>query len=197
MNQEIKLGEADYFILRAKEECEVRENFIYNLSAFLTAARSVLQYTLEEVDLGKNPLAKPGAKAWYDGFMSGNAILKFFKDKRDLNIHVGPVEVRMDVDIMVTHTIFASESVTVKISRPDGSEEIIPSPADSKEEPKGPSSSVESKSTYGFKDWEDYCRSNNIKEYTGNEEVITLCEKYIQELYRLIEEGTRNGFIKS
>lgn len=65
MFEQEKLKEAKYFYSRMKEERgqEDRESFKYNLSAFLSVARSVLQYALKEVDPGENPQAVPGAKA--------------------------------------------------------------------------------------------------------------------------------------
>jgi len=58
MSIENKLEEAKYFFLRMKEELCNRQSFVFNLSAFLSASRSVLQYLYNDVDLAKNPKAQ-------------------------------------------------------------------------------------------------------------------------------------------
>src|SRR5436309_11754921 len=60
-------------------------SFTRELSAFMSAARSVLRYALEEAKL------KPGGQHWYDQAMAG-PLLSFFKDKRDISIHKRPVD---------------------------------------------------------------------------------------------------------
>lgn len=47
-NERSKLAEARYFYSRMRKEVDDREAFTCNLSAFLAAARSVLQYALKE-----------------------------------------------------------------------------------------------------------------------------------------------------
>lgn len=91
MNEFEKIREAEYFLGRMTAEREVRDAFRFNPSAFLSAARSVLQYALEEAR------RKPGGQAWYDGHMAASPILTFFKDRRDVNIHVEPVALRADI----------------------------------------------------------------------------------------------------
>jgi hypothetical protein len=58
--------------------------FARELSAFLAASRSVLQYALKEAK------AKPGGQQWYDQTMV-NPLFTFFKDLRDDSIHEVPV----------------------------------------------------------------------------------------------------------
>src|ERR1051325_3352821 len=88
MNELKKLQEARYFYTKMIDEQQNKDKFLYNLSAFLSAARSVLQYAKEEV---KN---KPSGQNWYDNLMNSSRILKFFKDKRDLNIHEKPIHTK-------------------------------------------------------------------------------------------------------
>lgn len=91
-----KLAEAKYFYDRMVEVQKIviqhnREYFTYNFSAFLTAARSVLQYMNEEIEQLKDPGAKQEAKKWYEGRIAASPKLRFFRDKRDINIHVSPI----------------------------------------------------------------------------------------------------------
>ena len=48
MYEQEKLGEANYFYSRMLSEAVDRDAFIFNLSAFLSSARSVLQYAFKE-----------------------------------------------------------------------------------------------------------------------------------------------------
>jgi ABC-type transport system substrate-binding protein len=57
MNESQKIREAEYFLAQMDRERENAENFGHNLSAFLSSARSVLQYALEEAK------PKPGGLA--------------------------------------------------------------------------------------------------------------------------------------
>lgn len=88
MNEIKKLEEAKYFFTQMMDYQQNRDIFIYNLSAFLSAARSVLQYAKEEAK------SKPGGQAWYDNLMKSSPELKFFKDKRDLNVHDKPIHTK-------------------------------------------------------------------------------------------------------
>jgi hypothetical protein len=83
------------------------EAFQYELSAFLSAARSVLQYALEEAK------QKPNGQRWYEAQVSGNAVLKFFKDKRDLNIHAESVRPSRHIAVAITEHITFSESIRI------------------------------------------------------------------------------------
>ena len=73
MNELEKIREAEYFLGRMTEEREIRDAFRFNLSAFLSASRSVLQYALEAAR------QQPGGQAWYDAHMAASKILTFFK----------------------------------------------------------------------------------------------------------------------
>ena len=84
MHEQHKLDEAQYFLDRLGQLPEP-DSFRYELSAFLSAARSALQYALEEAK------TKPGGQAWYDAQVSGKTLVKFFRDKRDISIHRQPV----------------------------------------------------------------------------------------------------------
>jgi hypothetical protein len=81
MNETKKLQEAKYFLTKMEETREDPNSFVYNLSAFLSAARSVLQYVFNETRKTAN------GNQWYQSFVKSSNTLKFFKDKRDVNIH--------------------------------------------------------------------------------------------------------------
>lgn len=107
MNEDRKLAEAQYFYSHMLKEEENREHFIFNLSAFLSAARSVLQYALEEVK------TKPGGQRWYDGHISNSAVLRFFKTTRDYNIHERPIKPRQHTTINLKDAIHITTSISI------------------------------------------------------------------------------------
>ncbi len=195
MSKRTKIKEAEHFLSQMKTEQHNRENFEFSLSAFLSAARSVLQYAYEEVKKARTREMK-----WYENSVSGSQIIGFLKDKRDNNIHIEPVKPRADFLIKVTEPISVSISGSdVSLEHRDKNGKLIlqssskePKP---KPKPKKPTGSAESKSTFRFNDWMKYCQSNNLKDFTENEDVLTLCERYIQELEKVVKDGVSKGYI--
>ena len=177
MSKKAKIKEAEYFFSRMKEEQENKAHFNFNLSAFLTATRSVLQYAEKEAK------AKKGGQQWYGIHMKKSRVLKYFRCKRNFNIHTAPIDPRTD------HTIKIEEPVYVKDLKPRvtlGEGEKTKSKDSSempKPEPKKTKSTLESGSVHRFKDW------------PGNGDIIPLCEIYIQELKKVVQDGIRKGFI--
>ncbi len=84
MHERSKLGEVRHFLDGMHAERGNLSAFTRELSAFMAAARSVLQYALNEAQ------PKPGRQQWYDQAMA-NPLLAFFRDKRDISIHEKPV----------------------------------------------------------------------------------------------------------
>jgi hypothetical protein len=84
MHELSKLGEARHFLARMNGESGNLHAFTRELSAFMAAARSVLQYALEEAKL------KHGGQRWYDALVA-DPLIQLFKDKRDISIHQMPV----------------------------------------------------------------------------------------------------------
>ena len=84
MHERHKLDEASYFIERMRAEHDNRTAFRFELSAFLGASRSVLQYALREAS------TKPEGRKWYDQALTRDPIFAFFKELRDDNIHTQP-----------------------------------------------------------------------------------------------------------
>lgn len=74
MNERFKLGEAKYFLARMEESLHDREAFLYNLSAFRTAALSVTQCAWEES-------RSKGRQQWYDETVVGNDVLSYSQTK--------------------------------------------------------------------------------------------------------------------
>jgi hypothetical protein len=85
MHERSKLKEARDFLGRMDDERGNLPAFTRELSGFMTAARSVLQYACKEAK------QKPGGQHWYDQAVAKDPLFGFFKDQRDTNIHVEPV----------------------------------------------------------------------------------------------------------
>ena len=179
MNEQKKLDEARYFYSQMLAEYEDRQKFTFNLSAFLSSARSVLQYGLEEAK------TVVGGQQWYDTYIAANSILAFFKSKRDINVHDEPIRPVKHVDIVMTETIGLSDSVHVIRSDASGNE--LPEPPTEKSAPPAtkrkvappPSATIK----YRFDDW------------TGPEDIIELSSIYIDALQSFIEVGIKFGFL--
>ena len=163
-----------------EESVEDRDAFRFHLSAFLSAAQSVLQYALTESE-GKGNLK------WYEKSVAQinktqNNVLKDFKEKRDANIHKGkPVDPARDVTISLSEGVMALAAVgeaffndkPVEMSRPE--EEPPP--------PKHPERKHEITVRYRFDDW------------SGPEDVIGLSPRDIEELESFVQSGIEQGYI--
>lgn len=175
MHEKQKINEARYFLNRLASVDLDRDSFIFELSAFLTAARSALQYALLEAK------SKQGGQSWYEDAMKKSKILSFFKDARDLNVHEKPTEVRAHVTIAITDTVHVTDSVELIVRDAQG--KLI---SQVKTEPLPPPESTSHSETsvrHFFTDW------------LGNEDVQALCTAYMHELDALVPDGIRKGFI--
>jgi hypothetical protein len=176
MNELEKIREAEYFLGRMTAKREIREAFRFNLSAFLSASRSVLQYALEAAR------QQPGGQAWYDGHMATSKIVMFFRDKRDVNIHVEPVALRADIGVQAIERIGLTESVTIEIfedGRLVGRHESTPAPL----EPAPADEPAAISTVYKFGDW------------VGVEDVFQLSRQYLNELKAMVVDGQRRGYL--
>jgi len=177
MHESKKLRETKYFYSKMIEEQGHRENFTHNLSAFLSSARSVLQYALNEAK------TKPGGQQWYDNRISASPVLKFFKDKRDVNIHTEPIQPQAHYKLELTETIHLSESVSITITDKDGNIKKQYSSSEPEPMPKEPETPAVMEIKYKFNDW------------VGSEDVFALCQMYVQELENIVKDGVNKGFI--
>jgi len=174
MNEQSKLNEAKYFYSRMLSEAGNRTNFGYNLSAFLSAARSVLQYALKEAQ------EKVGGKQWYDSQMSASQVLTFFKCKRNINIHTEPVQVNERTSIQFTEEVHISDTVHIRILDQNGN---IIEESPSSQPPTKPPSATKVSNRFTFPDW------------SGPEDVQHLCEIYLRELQLVVTDGQNKGFL--
>ncbi|MFC1972215.1 hypothetical protein ACFLVE_02265 [Chloroflexota bacterium] len=179
MHEQTKLKEAKYFCSRLAAEYDNREAFNYNLSAFLGASRSVLQYALEEAKI------KQGGQQWYDTTIAQSQLLSFFRDKRDVNVHAEPVKSVQHISVSVSETIHISASVSITHRDAKGNILYQSPPQEPKHkriaETLTPPAKTETQ--YRFSDW------------NGTEDIMTLCKMYLEELQHIVDDGINNGFI--
>lgn len=85
MNEQKKLREAQYFLeqMQRTEMHDDVETFGFLFSAYLSAARSVLQYA-------SSAAVKSRRQQWYDKHFGNSKWCKCFKEIRDGNIHERP-----------------------------------------------------------------------------------------------------------
>lgn len=176
MHEQEKLKEAEYFAQRMGASINDPVALQYELSAFLASARSVLQYALEESK------QKPIGQRWYEAQVSGNAVLKFFKDKRDLNIHTEPVRPARHISVSDAAHATISESIRIEIKREDGTKVIL-EPKEEAPKLNPIESSTEVKIRYIFTDW------------AGPEVAIQLSQQYLMALKTFVSAGISGGFI--
>jgi len=177
MYEQAKLAEARHFYSRMPAELNDRQIFTYNLSAFLSSARSVLQYAREEAR------TQPGGQQWHDNHIAGSSILRFFRDKRDINIHTEPVEPVQHTNVALTTTIHLSASVSITHLDANGKVLYQSPPETDEPELTTPDTPPVVTTRYRFADW------------AGSEDVMTLSSMYLDELQSVVEDGIRNGFL--
>ena len=145
-------------------------SFQFEVSAFLSAARSVLQYMNKEVN------GTTGQK-WYDDTVAKSSVFRFFKDRRDVNIHAEPLALSLKVDTFDIVSISLSESVNVVKRDSDGNVIEVIMTQNTNDlgltEPSGRSVAYR----YSFPDW------------VGKEDVLQSAEKYVTELRNFVKEG--------
>jgi hypothetical protein len=175
MNERRKIAEASYFLDRMQSVQTNLHHFEYELSAFLSSSRSVLQYALDKAK------PKPGGQAWYDAF-ARNQVIAFFKDKRDTSIHQEPVRPALSLHLVDGLSV-SSTLVSVSMTDADGTVITgIAQPTQKTTEPETlPGTSVTL--TFRFDDW------------PGPESVIELCQHYLKEVVILVEDGERKGYL--
>lgn len=175
MHEAEKLDEAKHFLSRMAVSIDNPNTFRFGLSAFLSAARSVLQYALKEAKT-------KGGEAWYQAQVTNNEVIRFFKDKRDTSIHVEPIVPTTNANVAITDCGQASECLSIMKVDEEGNtirEVTSKSPPPSAVPVTPPSISY----CYTFSDW------------VGTEDVLDLSSKYLAALETVVMDGLANGFL--
>lgn len=175
MNEYKKLGEAKYFRSKMEENKFKRNDFINNLSAFLSSSRTIFQYAIKEIVASEINIRK----IWYDKKISESVIFKFFRDKRDLNIHERPIQANATYKVQTKMMIRFIDATILKVE--DGN--IISKYESSNSIKTNQKKEINEDIDYYFDDWE------------GNENLLVICDNYINEIESFINEGVQLGYI--
>jgi hypothetical protein len=188
MYEDEKIRSAKFFLDLLHATPNDPNEFIHFLSAFLSAARSVTQYALKEASTAP-PSGTPAAgQRWYEGLITDPkyAVLKFLKDERDKDIHVGPVVPRKTISVTAHHVLHISGSADVRVNFVD--EEGKPVELAQPRECTPPSPKPAPPPTiatykYNFAGW------------AGPEDVLTLCDACYTQLLEFAKDGRDKKFL--
>ena len=165
-----KLDEAVYFYENMVNTQMQRNIFKYNLSAFLSASRSITFIMQREY------CHVPKFNDWYkvqQEMMKSDDAMKILVDKRDISIHQEPINPKAFVEVVITDTISITESVSIKIVRADGTIE------DRSSEPSRPPTPVNTPTTIKWLWYFDEIPQTDI---------ITLANDHIEKLKKIVLE---------
>lgn len=193
-----KLEEAEYFLTKVREIRPDQKEFLFNLSPFLSAARSVPDYLLEDYNV-KYSLQIPLAEKLYpDTFeerakQTGNLValsfIQWWKQKID-TLNLDPIwsllTNKRNIDVHRTHTkpdlakLRVIETITasasIRIEKYDKERKLIEI-SESPKEPVKPKPKEREASVVWF-----------FREY-DKEPVISACEKYLQMMKDFVKEA--------
>jgi hypothetical protein len=174
-----KLNEASYFLVGMMNNQGACGSFQFNYSAFLSAARSVLQYAHEEVDQDRKDNKRRNAINWYQKAVEKNKAIKWGQDERDENIHHSPATPNASVKVFPKEIVANIENVFAYLNRTlvsDGSQKP-------KSESAEPTTYARPEYKYTSSRWE------------GPEDLLEVCAKYLRELDALVKDGVSKGYI--
>jgi len=169
-----KLEEAFYFFNQMKENVDNKDNFKFNLSAFLSSARSITLFLQEEFN------GNPRFEEWYphkQDEMRANSLMKFCKETRNDEVHVKRVDVEGHHEVSFTDTVGVTDTVQYILHRADGTiekSETIPPEI----KPNKVKNSSNFKYRWYFTDFND-----------GEKDIIQLCLEYYNELRKILIEA--------
>jgi len=116
-----KLLEAEFFLEHMKETQSDRAAFKYNLSAFLTAARSVTLFMQKEFK------KVSGFKEWYEekqAKMKNDSDMTFLNKTRRITIHIKPIQLHAHIDVTISaptaSVIVYAQAPTIVVTKTDG-----------------------------------------------------------------------------
>jgi hypothetical protein len=202
-----KIKESEFFLDKITE-ATTREDFIPNLSAFLSAARSIPDYLLEDYNskLGlkipltrklsieafgkrtnsqKNKIAKIFITAYKKqlGELRKDPIAKLLTEKRNISVHRSEVPVQGRIKRQLHETVSINDSVGVEVRDKDGNIKMTSKPARPASKPRVLTD-------------EESTPPDSVKWYFvdyQNDDVVITCQKFLSLLRSFVvavEENT-------
>lgn len=188
MHEGAKIKEAGYFLTQLHAKQNEPNEFPYLLSAFLATARSVTQYALKEADTTPKSSPPSVGKQWYDQQISSQAysVLAFLRDERNNDIHVKPVSPRKITSAEAVTTLYISGSADCRVNYVDSEGKPVDITRLAEADPPTPKKEYAPAAPtyrYEFHDW------------TGPEDVLTLCNTCYNQLLAFVRDGQQRGFL--
>lgn len=199
---ELKLHKAKYYLRRMKEtkDNSYYLDFLCELESFLMHARSITNLPAArkkdskgnyrdswflEQELGQ----KPDFESWYDQKvleLQSDAIMHFLHDERDIAVHYNysDIHYRHDSRLSITEHLSVSDSIKITVHHEDSTDEVA---FESPPEPPRPTRPTEVTV--------EHIWFFDTNRFTGNKEVIPVCEYYLETLEKLLEDCRKQGFL--
>lgn len=211
MHEQEKLAEAKYHLDRMKQMLDHRIIFNFEVRAFVPSARSVVQYIRKEIDDNSK------GKEWYNSYLANcrvlltkhylgyreekpggcgpheTTLLRFFRDLRNIDIHEAPIRPSARYALSTKSSVLVSTSASAVVIRRDGTQQNIPAPnpPPPAKQPEAAASALSEPTlettAYYFTELES--------DPSGDDDVVTLCEQYFQELERFVETAHLRNYI--
>lgn len=170
-----KLREGAYLLGRMRANTEEPDEFRWNLSAFLSAARSVTFYLQKEFS------GEEGFEEWYQAkreAMTADEEMRFFTEARVNSIHIRAVSPNAVHHVGIYDSARGSDSIHIDIVQ-EGEVVDTRDSGSPPAEPPAPRPS-ESRTSYFFEDFP-----------TEENEVVGACERHLQKLEELVSDWER------
>jgi len=190
-NPRHKLEEAEYFLEGMKTNVKNDKVFSFNLSAFITAARSVTFFMQKE---SQNVMR---FKDWYvnkQKLMDTDNDFKFLNEMRRATVHIRPVIANKKVSVSIVEpAVSVTDSVVIRVIRAG---KVIEE--HSSQPTKNIPSPIQSLIKYVYtifrllnKKSDSSKGGRSVSRFfkeRPDEDLIKLCEKYLQKLRKLLDE---------
>lgn len=177
MKAEERYEEAEYFLEQMRKNSLGGKVFIYNLDAFLNAARSITFVLKKEFS------TNPKFSAWYatkEEEMRKDDLMKFFVEMRNVSVKEYSPKTQTVTTLDVTETISISESVSITLVHPDGTKEEFGTK---------PSAMAQAGPPISNPVATIHCDYFFVQK-TDND-VVTLCEMYLEKLSLLVMQAKK------
>ncbi len=180
MHEDSKLDQAVRFLARMRRAQDQHDKveFTDQLAAFLSVARSVLQYVFTEAVKQKRQ------QAWYEKTTKAYPRIVFFKKERSFDVHERPVDPRRETSLEIHEGIALSHAAILPPRVSSG--DVTVEPAEVAPPVAHPPSEghVEKTTRFFLAEWT-----------AGPEDAIALAELYLEDIRAVVEDGRARGFL--
>lgn len=183
-NAKFKLDEARYHYEQMRLNLQNRTIYLFNLDAFLSAARAVtfvFQNARNKVD--------ESVMKWYDEMTEGwkkDEVMRLLVEMRDVSIHEHTPQMQTTAAVHVGISVMVVDSVRIKKVSPDGRvEERITSPQGTSRQPevKPQAPTTPTIISYSFHELPEW--------FAQNSDVMHLCEEWLDRLEGFVVEAEK------